>query len=176
MATTVHFRAPWGALLTATSLASAALLAGLAILCHSTLPPTLEFARFAAGVLPLLVVLGCVPFMVRGYVLTERELIIQRLGWTNRWPLAGLTLAEVDPDALKKSLRLWGNGGLFSFSGWFRSKKLGLYRLFGTDPKRSVVLRFAGRTIVVTPDQPGEFVAEIRRRAPALTAPPVICE
>ena len=124
-----------------------------------------------AGVLPLVVVLGCLPFMVRGYVLTERELIIHRLGWTNRWPLAGLTAAEVDPDALKKSIRLWGDGGLFSFCGWFRNKKLGLYRLFATDPKRCVVLKLGSRTVVVTPDKPEEFVSEIQRRAHSITAP-----
>jgi hypothetical protein len=174
MITTVHFRAPWGALLTTVSLASTVLLVGVSILCLSVLPPKLDFARFTAGVLPLVVVLGCLPFLVRGYVLTERELVIQRLGWTNRWPLAGLTAAEVDPDALKKSIRLWGNGGLFSFCGWFRNKKLGLYRIFGTDPKRSVVLKFVGRTIVLTPDKPEEFVVAIRRRAPAITAPPCI--
>ena len=171
---TIRFRAPWGVLLSMVSLASTVLLVGVSILSLSVLPSRLELARLAVGALPLLVVLGCLPFMVRGYVLTERELVIQRLSWTNRWPLAGLTAAEVDPDALKKSIRLWGNGGLFSFCGWFRNRKLGLYRVFGTDPKRSVVLKFGGRTIVVTPDKPEEFVAEIRRRAPAITAPPYL--
>jgi len=171
MIAAVHFRAPWGALLTTVSVASTVLLAGASILSVSVMPPRLEFVRLAAGVLPLAVVLGCLPFMVRGYVVTERELVIQRLGWTNRWPLAGLTAAEVDPDALKKSMRLWGNGGLFSFCGWFRNKKLGLYRLFATDPKRCVVLKFGPRTVVVTPDKPEEFVNEIRRRAHSFTTP-----
>jgi hypothetical protein len=160
----IRFRAPWGGLLTLISVLSTLLLVGASILCLSMLPPKLEFLRLAAVVLPLLVVLCCLPFMVRGYALTERELVIQRLGWTTRWPLAGLTAAEADPDALTKSIRLWGNGGLFSFYGWFRNKKLGPYRLFATDPKRCVVLTWGSRTVVVTPDQPAEFVSEIRRR------------
>lgn len=159
-----RFRAPWGGALTAVSVLSTLLLVGASVLCLSVLPSELEFTRLAAAVLPLLVVLCCLPFMVRGYALTDRELVIQRLGWTTRWPLAGLTAAEVDPDALKKSIRLWGNGGLFSFCGWFRNRKLGLYRLFATDPKRCVVLKWGARTVVVTPDQPAEFVSEIRRR------------
>jgi hypothetical protein len=116
--------------------------------------------------LPLVLVLGCLPFMVRGYVLTETALTIERLGWRNRWALEGLVSVEVDPEALKRSIRLCGNGGLLSFTGWFRNKKLGLYRLFATDPRRSVVLKFHSRTIVITPDQPAAFVAEVLRRKP----------
>jgi hypothetical protein len=160
----VRFRAPWGLALMLVSVLSTLLLVGASVLCLSVLPPHQSFVRFAAGVLPLFIVLGCLPFVVRGYVLTERELVIERLGWSNRWPLASLTWVAADPDALKRSLRLCGNGGLFSFCGWFRNKKLGTYRIFGTDPKRSVVLKFGPRTIVVTPDKPAEFVAEVNRR------------
>jgi hypothetical protein len=61
---------------------------------------------------------------------------------------------------------------LFVFCGWYRNKKLGTYRLFGTDPKRSVVLKFGGRTVVVTPESPGALIAELRRRCPALGLDP----
>jgi hypothetical protein len=72
-----------------------------------------------------------------------------------------LTSADVDPDALQGSLRLFGNGGFFSFTGWFRNKKLGVYRAYATDTKRVVVLRFSGKTVVITPHDPQRFVAEI---------------
>lgn len=148
------------------SVVSTLLLVGVSVFLLATLPPNLQSIRFAVAVLPLVLVVGCLPFMVRGYVLTETELVIERLGWTTRWLLANLNSAEVDPDALKRSIRLCGNGGLLSFTGWFRNKKLGVYRLFATDPKRSVVLKFRSRTLVITPDQPAEFVAEALRRKP----------
>ncbi len=99
--------------------------------------------------------------MVRGYVLIDRALIIERTGWENRLDLSRLISAEVDPDALRGSLRLFGNGGFFSFTGWFRNKKLGVYRAYATDTKRTVVLRFSDKTVVITPDDPQKFVAEI---------------
>ena len=73
-----------------------------------------------------------------------------------------LPSAEADPVALKGSIRLAGNGGLFAFCGWFRNSKLGVYRAFCTDLAHAVVLRFPDRTVVVTPDQPDKFVAAIR--------------
>jgi hypothetical protein len=99
---------------------------------------------------------------------TGRELRIERLGWSTRWPLAMFSGGLVDPEAMKGSLRLCGNGGLFAFCGWFRNKKLGVYRAFATDLRRSVVLRFGARTVVVTPDDPQQFLAEVNRRRAAL--------
>jgi hypothetical protein len=58
-------------------------------------------------------------------------------------------------------MRLFGNGGFFCFAGWFRNSKLGVYRLFGTDAKLAVVLRFSDKTVVITPDDPQKFVTDI---------------
>lgn len=62
---------------------------------------------------------------------------------------------------MRGSLRLCGNGGMFSFTGWYRNRALGVYRAFVTDLKSTVVLKFAKRTIVVSPERPEEFAAEI---------------
>jgi len=105
-------------------------------------------------------------FMVRGYVLTDTSLIIKRLGWEHRLDLFRLISATVDPDAFRRSLRLFGNGGFFSFTGWFRNKKLGVYRAYATDARRAVVLRFSDKTVVITPDDPQKFAAEINSNKP----------
>ena len=76
--------------------------------------------------------------------------------------LTDLVAAEVDSNAMAKSVRTFGNGGLFCFAGYFWNKKLGTYRAFATDLKRCVVLKFPNRTVVVTPDNPEEFVARIK--------------
>ena len=160
----IRFRAPWGGLLIAVSVLSALLLVATALRLLAVLPPDQRPLRVAISGLPLLVVLGCLFFVVRGYALTGQELIIERLGWSNRWPLRSLTAVAVDPQAMKGSLRFWGNGGLLAFCGWFRNRKLGVYRVFATDPKRSVVLRFGAHTVVITPVDPEAFVAEVNRR------------
>lgn len=102
-------------------------------------------------------------FTVRSYSLSAGDLCIQRLLWITRLPLAGLQSAKADPDAMRLSLRLFGNGGLFSCTGWYWNKALGRYRAFVTDTKHAVVLQFPGRTVVVSPENPGEFVTEISR-------------
>jgi hypothetical protein len=107
------------------------------------------------------VVLACLPFMIRAYVITEDAILIRRLFWTTRLDRAGLKSAESVPGAMNKSLRTCGNGGGFSFTGWYWSKSLGFYRAFVTDLNRTVVLRFVTRTVVVSPDDPENFVSEL---------------
>lgn len=53
-----------------------------------------------------------------------------------------------------RSLRLFGNGGLFCSAGWFRNRTLGRYRAFAMSPRHAVVLTFAARVVAVTPDDP----------------------
>jgi hypothetical protein len=62
---------------------------------------------------------------------------------------------------MRGGFRLWGNGGLFSFTGWFRNSALGVYRSFVTDPHRTVVLRYSARRVVLSPSSPDEFVHEV---------------
>jgi hypothetical protein len=111
---------------------------------------------------PLLILALAALWTVRGYELGGGSLSIQRGFWRTRVSLAGLLSASTDAQALRSSLRLFGNGGLFSFSGLFWNRRLGRFRIFATDPARAVVLRFEHRTIVVTPDRPGDFVAAVR--------------
>lgn len=115
-------------------------------------------------VLPALVLVLSACWMIRGFVLSGDSLLIQRLGWQSRLDLTELVSAEADPEAMAKSLRTFGNGGLFCFCGRFRNTKLGAYRAYATDPKRSVVLKFQDQTVVVTPDRPDDFVASISER------------
>jgi hypothetical protein len=65
------------------------------------------------------------------------------------------------PFAMRRSLRSFGNGGLFCFAGLFRNKQLGPYRAFATNPAPTVVLRFARHVIVITPENPEEFVGAL---------------
>jgi hypothetical protein len=89
-------------------------------------------------------------------------LLVQRLGWHSELILKNLVSAECDPEAMKRSIRVFGNGGFFCFAGKFRNKRLGVYRAFATAPHLAVVLRFTDRMVVVTPDNPEEFVKALK--------------
>lgn len=117
--------------------------------------------------------------MIRGYSVTAGTLLIHRPFWTTRVPLDGLQSVLFEPDAMRGSIRLLGNGGLFSFTGLFRNNTLGCYHGFATDLRRTVVLRFHSRTVVVSPAAPGTFARDIavsshasRHDAPASTGEP----
>jgi len=152
------YPAPWGKALRRSSL-GLVMLSGLLPLGFACLSG--GSARWiAAWLLPLLLA-GTVPFMIRSYAIRGGDLFIRWLFWTTRVPLAGLKSAEVIPGAMSRSLRICGNGGAFSFAGWFWNKPLGHYRAFVTDLDRTVVLRFAKRTVVVSPTEPEDFVRQL---------------
>ncbi len=166
MNTPSSYRAPWGTTLKIVSVAVSAICLGLFAaqftgpFSHFT-PHSVSWVRY---LLPLLIV-GTAPFVVRGYAIRGDTLLIERLFWTTRIPLEGLLSATVEPRAMRSCLRTCGNGGMFSFTGWYWSRPLGHFRAFVTDLTRTVVLRFADRTVVISPEHPEEFVREISHRS-----------
>lgn len=167
------FGAPWSASLTWLSIGSTVLLAGVAILQAAVVSRSVLYGiPFLLGiVLPGAALVGCAFYTIRGYEVDSTAVHVQRLLWRTQIPLAGLERAWASPEAMAGSIRLFGNGGLFSFSGLFRNRRLGSYRAFATDPKRAVVLEFAARKVVLTPDSPTAFLDHLRRVAPATQIP-----
>jgi hypothetical protein len=171
MKSEIHFSAPWSLAVRIITLIVLALLLGVSLTGLTAMPAGVPFAaKVMMVVMPLAIVVGTLPFMVNGYVLREDELLIERLGWCNHVPLSTVVSATIDPDAIRGSIRLCGSGGLFGFFGWFRNRKLGVYRAYGTDPARSVVVKLSHRTLVITPDDPNRFVAELDSRRAARVA------
>ena len=145
------FTAPWSRPLVVVSLVATGLCLWIAI------------SRFS-GVLssvPVVVMIGCGLFTVRGYAITPEAIVVKRLFWETRLPRIGLVSATFSPTAMKRSIRTFGNGGFFSFTGRFRNRELGNYRALVTDPSKSVVLRYPGKTIVLSPGDPEGFVREL---------------
>lgn len=102
---------------------------------------------------------------IRGYRLIEHELLVVRRGRVNRFLLEGLQSVAVDPEAMKFSLKIFGNDGLGAITGRYRNVRLGGYRALVTDRDRAVVLRWSDRCLVVSPEHPVEFAAAVRARA-----------
>lgn len=151
------FAAPWGRALRVISALATLLLCGAA-LWPSPMPVWVRLALLAFPAC-------CALFIVRDYAIADGWLIVRRPFWTTRLPLAALRSARVAPDALNGSIRTCGNGGLYSFIGFYWSRRLGHFRAFVTDLRRCVVLEFESRKIVVSPEHPQEFAAEISARA-----------
>lgn len=155
------YRASWGTALKIMTAFFGLLFVIIVAVVYSPLGPRTAGVRAWTLGVPALVAAVSAFYTVRGYTLKGRTLGVRRLGWTKTFDLTTLVSAEPDPEALSKSVRIFGNGGLFSFTGWFRNKKLGMYRAYVTEAKRAVVLRFSKKTIVVSPDEPERFAAAV---------------
>jgi hypothetical protein len=116
--------------------------------------------------LPLVILFGAALFTIRGYSLSSDSILVQRLLWSTVLPRTGLESAEVDQEAMRGSLRTFGNGGAFSFTGFYYNKRLGSYRAYVTDPHRTVVLRYANRRVVLSPATPEDFVQDLALAKP----------
>jgi hypothetical protein len=127
--------------------------------------------RHGRGLLPPLLILGSLLFVVRSYRIDGGHLSIRRMFWYTEIPLLGIHQAVHDPLAIKGSLRIFGNGGLFGMTGLYWNKTLGRFRLFATDPAKAVVLRLHGRIVVISPQETGAFLEELGRIFPRLNEP-----
>ena len=165
-----QFAAPWGRLLKGTSIFVIVLFA--AIIASDSF--ILRATRVASWVHPatvgglLAVLLGCLPFVIRGYIITDEGILIRRLWWDTVLPKKNIISVEVVPNAMSKSLRTCGNGGLFSFTGFYWNKQIGHYRAYVNDLNRTVVVRTKKRTAVLSPDDPQAFADAVN----ALVTPP----
>lgn len=165
--------APWPTALKVVSFLATAVLAGVSYAMFRAIPNGTRvpfahgFGVAIAFVCPLVALIALL-FVVTAYEVEPGELKIQRLLWTTRIPLAGITRAWHDPAAMKRSIRVFGNGGLYSITGLYRNRALGSYRAFVTDPKRSVILAMPKRTVVISPADPSGFLQHLAMCHPGI--------
>ena len=163
MESRTEFDAPWGVTLKLITMLAIVLLIAVPVISLAAIPRAGAIWQAVMVFAPLVILFAAAFFMIRGYELTGSELFIKRLGWKSKLNLQDLQTAEIDPEAMRRSTRLFGNHGLFCYAGLFRNKKLGRYRAYATDPRLAVVLKFTDKVVVVTPGRPDRFVAQIER-------------
>ena len=157
-----HYEAPWSTSLIAMSIVTTVICLGVAGGGWWSLAAKHAHSALGwAALLPLVILFGAALFTIRGYSLSSDSILVHRLLWSTELPRAGLESAEVDLEAMRGSLRTFGNGGAFSFTGFYCNKRLGSYRAYVTDPRRAVVLRYAKRRVVLSPATPEDFVDDL---------------
>jgi hypothetical protein len=159
------YDAPWGFSLKLLTITSVGILLGISIIGLYYYAENGEIWFFAMVLLPLAIVVSSAFFIIRGYEISDSKLFVRRLIWDTEISLEKLKAVRINPHAMKRSIRIFGNGGLFCFSGLFRNRQLGYYRAYATDPKAAVVLKLADKVIVVTPDNPAAFEAKIKENS-----------
>ncbi len=161
-----HYRATWSTLLRIISAAASLLCVGVAVQdSHALSSGDFRSLDFWFGLLPLALLIGAALCTVRGYSITPDAILIHRLCWKTKLSRQGLESAEYQPSILRRSIRTFGNGGLFSFTGWYYNRDLAAYRAYATDIHHTVVLRLRRKIVVLTPDEPESFVSELKGNA-----------
>ncbi|MCK5115789.1 MAG: hypothetical protein KAR44_04265 [Candidatus Aegiribacteria sp.] len=148
-----YFNAPWGTLLKVISILGSLILIGV-------FGSMILSGR--ASTLTAVILFISLLFTVRGYSISENIFRVRRLLWYTDIDISMLQSVEYDPKAMTGSLRTFGNGGLFSFSGSYKSGKLGSFRAYVTDFRKCVVITAARQTVVVSPGNPELFVEVLR--------------
>ncbi len=166
--------APWPTALKVVSLLGTVLIGGVTVAAIRVIPPVGGFTQqFGTGVacIPPSIIIFSLLFVVRSYRIDGGHLAVRRLFWDTMIPLLGIHEVWHDPLAIRGALRIFGNGGLFGITGLYWNKTLGRFRLFGTDPRKALVLRLHNRIVVITPDDPEGLIRELHLRFPRLTQP-----
>lgn len=156
-----HFTAPWSNKVKIISIAASLMLALGAF-----------WAEGLIGIALIVLIVVLLAFSIRGYSIMNGQLLVHRLGWSNKFNLEEITSISYEPHIMMGSLRLFGNGGFMGFTGWFQNSILGSYRAFVTDGKNTVVVHLNNKKIVVSPAQPAEFVTVVQEALADLEARP----
>jgi Bacterial PH domain len=163
-----EFPAPWSRSLYLVTAVSVSVLLLVMLVGLTMGPRQLPVWRAGMVAVPLVVLLAALAFTVRGYILTDEHIEVRRLGWRTVLPLAGLVSVSGEPEGLRGSVRLCGNGGLFAITGWFWNRRIGRFRAYATDPARVVLLRYRdGRKVVLTPHDVQHFIVRLKTLAKA---------
>ncbi|GAT34519.1 pH domain-containing protein [Terrimicrobium sacchariphilum] len=114
-------------------------------------------------------VLASVLSIIWGYSIKDGILIIHRLAWKTRIPLAGLVAFWRDPSLTSKDIPSWTNTPYCSATVFSRRPscpKLGKYDAFLNGHKNAIVLAFPSRRIVISPSNPEAFAAALQQTVP----------
>ena len=126
--------------------------------------------RLGGGLLAT-VALFCYLYAPMAYELTGDELTVRfRLGRKVFPAVTGCSTLSARPPM---GLRLWGNGGLFAATGIFWNPPYGVYRAYLTSARYQdyVLVETRTRKVLISPENPAEFVRAWASSAPAAPAP-----
>jgi hypothetical protein len=128
----------------------------------------------ALMIILILVAMGL--HLLRDYILSYRItnhcIAIHRPLWDISFSRNELLTATLDPRALADKRWSFSERKGLGHCGRFSSRRLGDFQSFVTDPRNTVVLRFAGKTIVVSPEEPRAFLSALNVPAEAGVSPP----
>lgn len=101
---------------------------------------------------------------VKDYAINNKMLLVRRIGgWTTEFDLSSLNSVRKIPGLMWRSLSFFSTHGLFGVVGWAYNSSAGLYRVYATNPRKSILLEFEnGSKLLVTPEEEQHFLKTLR--------------
>jgi Bacterial PH domain len=149
------------------------LLVGLALLMAGVALATWIAGRFWPGLWALLV--AAVPWLawrmsgdldLQWIEIEDGGLTVQMRRRRERFPLTGAVARRLDSSQTEHLERLATTGGVTAGSGGFESHLLGELDLYASDLANAVLVELGEERLVVTPDDPEGFLAELGSLGP----------
>jgi hypothetical protein len=113
----------------------------------------------------LVLILGTYLWHPQSYKITEGGIIINRPIGSKLLGFSSIKhIKRVENDDLGFVLRLFGNGGLFGFTGLFKSRFQGDLTFYATQQRNYVIVETDLKKCVLTPDEPFDFVKNVESR------------
>jgi hypothetical protein len=130
------------------------------------------YAGYLVFVAPLLLLTLLVAFYILKplYITADAvALTIHRMVGPVSFPYTTiLSISTLSGKDMSGSVRTFGNGGLFGYTGKYYNSRLGKMTWYCTQRKNYVLLILSdNKKIVITPDNPTELLRELRKYAPA---------
>ncbi|MBT3983893.1 MAG: hypothetical protein HOE90_21230 [Bacteriovoracaceae bacterium] len=163
----MYFKARWGNALKAISIFCTLVLLSVPIIVYVAQSAQINATTTAVSLLSISALIGCIPFSVRGYRVETNELVILRTFHRDFIPIGEITSIEKIERLPKFTLRVFGNGGLFSFSGNYWSKGIGHFKAYVTNFDNLVMVTAAQKKMLISPDQPDELIAQVQKEMPS---------
>ena len=163
------YRAPWTrTLMVSTVVLAAGCLVAVAALLELAwrLEGGVRWLLLASALLLAAAVAASAALAPRAFEVSEAGVDVVRLVGRVRLPRADLLAVEVleGPDC-EVGIRRFGVHGLFGYFGFYRSLRLGRFRLHATRLGSMVAIRASAGLVVLTPERPAEFAGEVARLA-----------
>ncbi len=122
-----------------------------------------EAWAFCLPLLPLIIIVGgTYLYSPKGYALDSEFLYIVRIADKKKIARKDIaSVQSVSPEELGRVWRMFGNGGLFGYTGWF-STALGKMRWYVSQRKNYVLLTMTNNAkILLSPDDVTSFIHAI---------------
>jgi hypothetical protein len=139
----------------------------ISISWRSSIEPRREYSFVAAFIL-LMMMLPIITFFYRpkSYSIDSESFQVNRLAGSFRIPISVIQNVFIaQKEEMKLPIRIFGNGGVFGFTGYYRNSRFGSMRWFVTQRQNYVLIETVdGSKYVITPNDPKELVDELNKK------------